>query len=331
MAINKYHERNAVIYTALQTGGTPATITATDAIKATDVVNNIAYTFDEVAYLGDFQNRDVNLSLQDHTANVEISAFGKVLGTLDPALVAANVPLSALWQSCGGFITIDATGNVNISNANSSLDALTIEFRKQTPNPTNAGTEKVYRTIDAIGFVDLNLEIQKRPELVFKYQGNDVLPADQTIITPNFGNQVGLEAPVIVGGTSGNINNSTITPIGGTGIELCWQKIASSNLFGFDVTKFKVACEEVFEQNKVTSEVTMTVLETELQASNFNPEANIGGRFSFNMVYGLGAGKNFGVDFTEMILSDIQPNTIDNFFFKDLTFKNVGTTSVNMT
>lgn len=335
MAINKYHERNVVVYAGIQAGAVPATIVPADAIKALSATRSVDYTVDETEYLGDFADRDIAAFLDDHTAAFEIEVYGKVLGALDPALTVAEVPLSPLLQSSGGFVAVNGiSGEVNISNANASNDLSTLEFRKQTPSPTNVGTEKVYRAEQCLGTVDLDIEIGKRPKLAFKFQGDDILPADQSILVPDYGSQVALEAPVIRGaGTAGNIANSTITNLEGVAapIELCWKLLKAANLFGFDLTRFKVSCEELFEQSPVTPDVVITVLETELQASNFDPEANILKRFSFNMKYGVGAGENFGLDFPELLLVDVKDTTIDNFFFKELTFRNVKTSAILLT
>lgn len=189
MPIKKFHEKNIAalvkIETTENTYNAPA---ATDAVAATELTGSVTYETGNYMYLGDDLSRDEFTYQKDTYADFSLTTPQQVLGTLNPALAVVDAPLSEMFQSCGGYVTVNATsGEVTIDNSQKSTTTVSIDYRKTSSD--DAVNQKLYKFTGVRGSVDINANLGEVPTLKFNMKGNALSPIADPIKSPDFGTQ----------------------------------------------------------------------------------------------------------------------------------------------
>ena len=238
-------------------------------------------------------------------------------------------------KTSGVTLTVTTTQPVYmISNSPLNQDTLTLNFGLDS---AESATTKVYEAIDVMAQFDLMFEIGKTPEISWSFKGNYVAPSEETTLVQDFGVQkaVGYIAPVI---RAENISTSHLrkeTDISGEAVfpavlgtkNVCFVKLSASNAFATDATRYLTGCEDGFTKKAITTDVTLTILEAEADAT-YNPDTSKGSRHRFYLGVGTVEGRKFAVEFTNLFLKDVKRTTHQGLNAKDLTFENRGQTKL---
>jgi len=187
----KFIQKNLNVFGRLQTNeATPATVIAADVIATTESSAGVNRETEEFQYIGDNLSRDAVSTLKDESAEVPIKTFMPILGTLNPSLAVADVPLSAFFQASGGDVAVNgSTGVVTITNSIVADKFLTIDARKRS-SEVSVSTEEKSQIFDACrGTLNVSVEVSSRTILDFNFLGNVSPPTMQTILVPDFKTQ----------------------------------------------------------------------------------------------------------------------------------------------
>lgn len=189
MPIKKFHEKNVAILAKIEsTENTYNAPAATDAVAVTELSGSVTYETGSYMYLGDDLSRDEFTFQKDTYADVSLTTPQQVLGTLNPALTVVNAPLSEMFQSCGGFVTVNATtGVVTVDNSQKSASTISIDFRKSSSD--DLVNQKLFKFTGIRGSLDVTANIGEVPTLKFNMKGNAINPIASPIVSPDFGTQ----------------------------------------------------------------------------------------------------------------------------------------------
>ena len=322
MAIYRFHEKAVALFGKKQTAqGTPEALAGTDAIAALELDWKETQQTSEYEYAGDALSRDVETDIEDVYVELSFGTFMPVSNT------AGQAPALAVFAEACGAATVTTASSVELTNAQASNAIMTQEFRRSS---ADIATQKTYKIMDAVGTVDLEVEVGKKAQIKFNFMGNRVdAPSQETALTSDFGNQ---KTYIAARPQAANISISeigTVDTVGSTK-NICFHKLAASNFFGFNYDRVLLGCFEDFSKGAVANDFTVTVLE-DAANNNFDPYQHRGENFSFTLGWGTGAGKDITIYFAKAQLVDIQPTTVGTWAGLDLTFKNRDISSIKFT
>lgn len=191
----KFHEKNRVLFgTQETTAGTYEAPTATDALPVITLEGSITTETGSYVYLGDSLSRDEYSYIQDQYADFNAETPQQILGTLNGSLTVAEVPFSAWYQACGGYITVLSSalgsfpaGTVFIDNSQVSDEKLSIDYRLSSAQDT--ANHKLRKFYACQGTVDVGATLGDVPKVKFTMKGNSSDPIETPILQPNFGSQ----------------------------------------------------------------------------------------------------------------------------------------------
>ena len=189
MAVIKFHEKNVVLFTNQEvTAGTYLAPTGSDVVAAVTLTGAVTYVTGALMYLGDSNSRNEVTYQKDSFADVTLETPLQILGTLNPSILAANVPLSDWLQASGATITVNGDGSVLYSNATMNPLTISVDYRKTTAQ--NTVNQKLIKFYGCQALVDVTANIGDVPRLKFALKGNAYDPIEATSLTPNYGTQV---------------------------------------------------------------------------------------------------------------------------------------------
>ena len=347
----KFKEKDVVLLSKKQTViGTPVTPAAADALLVTELTYKDSISKDTNVYMGDSLSRDEENTITDHYAELTGKFFMPLRGATEPTL-STDFLWEEWFMAVGGNVTITGTTPnkvVNIDNTVATTTSLTQQFREAS---LDVVTQKLYNVFDALGTLDLSIEIMKRAMLTFNMKGNYTQPTQVAAISPDYGVQKALIAGIINSSNiiaseiTGTIGGNTHTGDTGTVKNICFYKLDAPNLFGFDINRFMTSCETSFDKQSVPTDVTLSVLEdiaygigsgagnegaSGAAATAYDPYNHKGDYHKFTLKFGTGTGKNVSIYFDQLQLVDIGSGTYNNFKTKELKFRNIGKTTLKL-
>lgn len=213
MAIKKFHEKNVAILAKIEsTENTYNAPAATDAVAVTELTGSVTYETGSYMYLGDDLSRDEFTFQKDTYADVSLTTPQQVLGTLNPSLAVNDAPLSEMFQSCGGYVTVNASsGVVTIDNSQKSASTVSIDFRKSSSD--DLVNQKLFKFTGIRGSVDVTANLGEVPTLKFNMKGNALNPVASAIVSPDFGTQT---SSVVASVRQSNIVKAQLARLDGT-------------------------------------------------------------------------------------------------------------------
>jgi len=288
-------------------------------------------TSEAFQFTGDELSRDEETVITDKFAKFDFETFMPSLGTIGtpgaPPL-ASEVPLVDWMGACGFALDLTANDQAKFTNGLTSNEYLTIEIRRTSPD---IATQKVFTTTDNRGTVDLDSTVGTRAKLKFSFQGNLVNVTQKVKLNPDFGDQKVEHAPSI---KSTTITQSELALYSGTTVtftpatkNVCFDKLQSSNMSGFEYSRYLTGCLDGWSKGATPTDVTMTILEDEAGAS-YNPDNHLEDLHGLRLGFGSVIGKKVEITFNKMQLSNVANSTVAAYTGQDLTFRNVGTTDI---
>lgn len=212
MAVIKFNEKNKAIFGKIEAVANvyEPGIIATDVIPATSITGSITYETEAFQFLGSSLDRNEFTYLKDSYADVQIETPQQVLGTLNPTMTVAEVPMSKYLRACGGNTSVNGgTGVVTVTN--SIAEPATLSFNFDKTSISDAVNAKRFQFYGMLGMVDLSAEIGKIPTLKFAFKGAAFKPITAPILAPDFALQTTSLAREVRQAT---IVNAQVTPYG---------------------------------------------------------------------------------------------------------------------
>ncbi len=347
----KFKGKDVVLLSKKQTViGTPVTPVGTDSTLVTELTYKDSISKDTHVYMGDSLSREEENTITDHYAELTGKFFLPLRGATEPS-TAADFLWEEWFMAVGGNVTITGTTPnkvINIDNTVATTTRLTQQFRESS---LDVATQKLYEVYDALGTLDLSIEIMKRAILTFNMKGNYTKPAQVTAVAPDYGSQKALIAGIInstniiAAEITGAIGGNTHTGDTGTVKNICFHKLEAPNLFGFDITRFMTSCETSFDKQSVTTDVTLSILEdialglgsgagnegaSGSAATAYDPYNHLQDYHQFTLKFGTGTGKTVSIHFDQLQLVDIGTGEYNSFKSKDLKFRNIGKVTLKL-
>lgn len=323
--MSKFHEEAVELFAETQAGaGNPATVTAAHGMAVLELSYSDDTSSSSHKYVGDDLSRDEETVIEDETGNITCKTFMPVSG------VAGTEPPATKWlEACGGATIITAGTSIEITNSAASSELLTMQFRRSS---SDIATQKNYQLENAQGVVNLEEEVGKRSMLEFTFNGNPIVPDQQAKLVSDTSTQKSLVAPLL------RMNNLTLAELvviedGDVKTDvtnICYNKLSAPNVFGFAYDRFLTGCEEGFSKGAVATDVTITILEDDADAT-YNPHEHKGKIHAFYRKFGNDAGKQNLLTMDKLQLVEITPTTVGKWVGQELKFRNRGTTSILLT
>ena len=190
MAIKTFNQKNKNVLAdvesvanAYQTG-----MTGIDAILATTISGSVTYETGTIEFMGDSNSRDEYNWTKDSMADFSLETPQQILGTLNPALVASDLPLFDLYSCCGGNVSVNGTtGVVTVTNNVAEVSTASLNYVKTSADDAVNG--KLFRFYGVRGTVDASMDVSDVPRLKFALKGNALPIVTAANITPNYGAQ----------------------------------------------------------------------------------------------------------------------------------------------
>ncbi len=334
----KFNVQAALVFNKVQSvEGTPVVPAAADIVPLTDFSYEEVFNTEELQYIGSDSTRDAENIIKDRYSKYSGNAFMPVRGNVTLVAVT-NFPMYGLFQACGATCTLTGASNtdqiVTVTNATVPTTLLTGQVRFST---SDVATQKDFQVFDTKGTVDLSLEILNRTKLKFNMMGNYTRATMDVALTPAYGTQKSLAAPVVA---KANVvcceltgPNVAHTGISGTIKNVNISKLDAPNLFGFSLDRFAVSGIQGFTRDPDPSDVTITILEdvalpTESVTTNYDPDNNIGNYHKFSFKWGVSQGVYVTIYFDNLQLVSTSQSTISKFRARDLKFRNIGNTTL---
>jgi hypothetical protein len=211
MAQTKFHEKNVECFLKIQTTeGVYVEPATTDVIPAISMDGSVTDETGSYEFIGDALSRDENTFLKDSMADFTLETPFQVLGTLNPALAVANVPLSAAMRCCGGSISVNgSTGVVTIGNNVAENSLASIAYRKSSNE--DAVNQKLLKFYDIRGSLDVTLNVGDIPKIKLAFKGNATAPEQNPKVISDYQTQKVRPVASILPET---IQQAQITPYG---------------------------------------------------------------------------------------------------------------------
>lgn len=349
----KFHQKSKLLLAKTQADeNTLATPAATDAIAIFDADFTTELSSETFQYTGSELDRDEGVTVKDKFATATGDTFVPALSDIaagTPASVAL-FPLAKMFEAGGGAVTYGSgtgptPGNntdqkVTISNLTSVDKFLTVDMLEGTA--ADSTFQNQYRLGAVRANVDLSIEVGSRAKLKWNFKGNtfDSYPGNEglypkvltTPIAPNYGTQKTVIMPAI---RKANITLAEIQLLetaftGGTTKNISFSKLMAANLFGFDYGRFLSADEEGFDKGAVATDVVLTVLTPKADAT-IVPEKMLEKFYHFQFAWGSVKGQRVQVIFNKLQVMNISNSTVGNYKAKDITFRNTGNVSIELT
>jgi len=190
MAIQKFNEKNVSVLAKKETvANTYETgMVGSDAVLAVAIDGSVTTEISSKEFVGDSESRDKYTWVTDSTADFTLETLQQVLGTLNPSLVVANLPLFDMYTACGANVAVDGgTGVVTITNAIKEVSTVSLDMADTSGD--NATQEKLYRFFGVRGTMDVEASVKDIPTLKFAFKGNSLPPITAAIVTPDYGAQ----------------------------------------------------------------------------------------------------------------------------------------------
>lgn len=339
----KFKSKDVILLSKAQvTEGTPIAPAATDAILATEISYKDNISKDTQIYMGDSLSRDEENTITDHYAELVAKFFMPSRGVDTGLTTIADFLWKDWFEAVGGKCSIAGVTPakiITITNATATSTLLTQQFLASS---SEIATQKLYEVYDALGTMDLSIEILKRVMLTFNMKGNYSLPTQETAVTPDYGDRKTLAAAIlnssniVASELTGLVGGFTHTGDAGTVKNICFTKLDAPNFFGFAVDRLQTSCQTTFDKTAVTTDVTISVLEKEAialgseSATAYDPYNHLEDIHKFTLKFGLGQGKYVSIYFDQLQLVDISDSKYNNFAAKDLKFRNIGKAQIKL-
>lgn len=333
----KFNVQAALVFNKVQSvEGTPVVPANTDIVPLVDFSYEDVFNTEELVYIGSDATRDAENIIKDRYSKCSGTAFMPVRGNSVLAAVT-NFPMYALFQACGATCTLAGTlitdQIVTVTNTTVPTTLLTSQVRFSS---SDVATQKDFQVFDTKGTVDLSIEVLNRTKLKFNLMGNYTRATQDVALTPSYGTQKTLAAPVVA---KSNIvcceltSAVTHTGISGTVKNINLSKIDAPNLFGFTLDRFAVSGIQGFTRDPDPTDVTITILEdvalpTENTTTNYDPDNNIGNYHKFSFKWGISQGVYVTIYMDNLQLVSTSQSTISKFRARDLKFRNIGNTTL---
>jgi hypothetical protein len=209
MATSKFHEKNIAVLAKKES--TPYSyetgMVGTDAVLAVTIDGSVTTETNSKEFVGDSESRDKYTWVTDEKADFTLETLQQVLGSLNPGLVVASLPLFDMYTACGANVAVDGNGVVTVTNAIKEVSPISLDMSLTSAD--NATQAKLYRFYGVRGTVDVDMSVKEIPNLKFTFMGNALKPITAAIVTPNFGAQsTSIASPVRMS----TIVNAQITP-----------------------------------------------------------------------------------------------------------------------
>lgn len=194
--IYKINAKNKLLFAVIETtSNTYQAPAATDTLPMLTIDGSITTDTNSYQYLGNALSRAEFSYIKDQYADFTGETPQQILGNLSGSLTVAQVPMSAWFQSCGGFVTVLASslgnfaaGTVFIDNSQVSNSSLSIDYRLSSAQDTI--NNKIRQFYGCRGMVDVNASLGEISKLKFTMKGNAYPPIQSTIMNPVVGNQL---------------------------------------------------------------------------------------------------------------------------------------------
>ena len=343
----KYHQQAKFLLAAVQSvEGTPVTPAAADALATFTPDFSVNISTENFMYSGSELDRDEGIIISDKYAEASAETFLPALTPIGTGIAASNTnfPWYRLFAAAGAAITYDAgTGTaakVTVSNSTTGTTLLTMDLLQESG--ADATNQNLYRIYDARANCDLDITSGSKARLKWSFKANtfDAIPA-------NAGQFPKLQNPKIVPSYSAqktytlpSFRMSTLTLCelaaygtaftGGTTKNFCFNKLSAPNLFGFEFGRFLTACEEGFDKGATATDVTITILADRADAT-FVAEKMIENLYHLQFAWGSVAGQRAKIIFDKLQVVNVADSTIGNYLAKDVTFRNVGPVTIELT
>src|SRR5574343_55811 len=271
------------------------------------------------------KTRDYYLQAEDLESNI-----APLLTTGTYAAATYVTSANAVVQNVG-FTTaslIPVVASIEFTNEYSSNDTMTLHVRKSSDKLV--GTQKTIIVTDAVGTLDLTLEVGQRPKIAFNYHGNVWDVANIPELAYPIQQQKGDAAYPL---KAENIRNASLTPTGSGLIltHICFAKFTGTNLDGFEHQRIMTGCEDTWDVSPKAGEVTITIIEPEANTNivdQFNAEDSLGKEFWFNFKQDGTRGNTLEVEITKLTLKDFKQTAQNNRAMFDVVFAYGGFTKI---
>lgn len=302
-----------------------------NAIAVLNLNYSTELTSEAFQYVGDELNRDEVTSITDKYAKMDFEAFLPVLGTTTATPLVSEIPMVDWFRSSGMAVTI-AAGQYTVSNGTASNAYMTIEVRRSSPDLT---TQKTFTITNARGLFDLDLNIGTKPKMKFNYMGNLDGVNQKLYIVSDFQAQKSTISSSIKSTTIGlaelDIYTTATEPTVGGVTNVCFNKLTSPNVTGFEYNRYLTGCLDGWSKGAVPTDITLTVLEDSALAT-YNPDNNIEKNHKLTLRYSDSvagtATKKIEITYHKIQLAKVTNSKVANYTGQDLGFRNVGYTDI---
>ena len=130
-------------------------------------------------------------------------------------------------------------------------------------------------------------------------------------------------------GTPTGASTGTITATkGSASATFCFSTLQAPNFFGFDYARYITGCEEGFSKSAIATDVTVGMLESQVGATAFNPDAHITEFFGVQLKFGTAAGKYITYKWDKLQLTNVKGDKVASFLGRGVTFRNTGSSYI---
>ena len=130
---------------------------------------------------------------------------------------------------------------------------------------------------------------------------------------------------IVLKGTPSGASTGTVLGTRGTvPVTFCFSTLQAANYFGFDYARYITGCEEGFSKTAIATDVSVSILESQVGATSFNPDAHISEFFGAQIKFGTAAGKYITYKWDKLQLTNVKGGKVVQFLGRDTTFRNTG-------
>lgn len=282
---------------------------------------------DNVTTSDDTLSIDYRMSTPDDPTNDKLYEFTKCKGTVDIELKTGEVPK----------LTFKYKGNVELDSPSASPKVEPV-FGTQSVKMASTIREASLVTATITPIVPIQSITKNATTATAIAYNHGLTTADSVYISGITGADGALYNGQFTV-TVTDVNTFTYTMAGtptadatGRGIventpdakTVCFDTLTASNFFGFDYQRLLTSCEADYSKGPIATDVTMMILEEQVGATSFSPDANLEKYFALKVKWGLSAGHYVTLKWNKLQVVTAKEGKIGSRMGRDTTFKNTG-------